>query len=91
MIDNNHKKIVFVGATIIESGVVSERLRGYKKALEDNGIAFDKSLVVYESEFSVIEQFGNYFKLEDVLPEEVRGRLKDDREYWGGSTGGTLD
>ena len=35
----------------------------------------------------VIEQFDNYFKLEDVKVEEVRSRLKHPNEYWGGSGG----
>ncbi|MCL2256480.1 MAG: glycoside hydrolase family 65 protein [Firmicutes bacterium] len=35
----------------------------------------------------VIEQFDGYFDLEDVSVDEVRSRLKDPREYWGGSNG----
>ncbi len=35
----------------------------------------------------VIEQFSGYFKLEDATVDEVRSRLKDPREYWGGGHG----
>ena len=35
----------------------------------------------------LIEQFDGYFSLEDPSIEEVRARLKDPREYWGGSHG----
>ena len=35
----------------------------------------------------VIEQFEGYFDLEDVLVDEVRSRLKHEKEYWGGKNG----
>lgn len=35
----------------------------------------------------LIEQFDGYFKLEDVGPETVRGRLLHEKEYWGGAYG----
>jgi len=35
----------------------------------------------------VIEQFDGYFRHEDCSLETVRSRLKDPREYWGGSGG----
>ncbi len=35
----------------------------------------------------VIEQFDGYFDLEDCTLAEVRGRLRDKREYWGGDHG----
>lgn len=35
----------------------------------------------------VIEQFDGYFALEDVSVDEVRSRLIDPREYWGGAYG----
>lgn len=35
----------------------------------------------------VIEQFDGYFDLEDTSVEEVRSRLLDPREYWGGAYG----
>lgn len=38
-------------------------------------------------EDGIIEQFDGYFKLEDASVEEVRSRLLDKREYWGGAYG----
>jgi trehalose/maltose hydrolase-like predicted phosphorylase len=38
-------------------------------------------------EKGIIEQFDGYFKLEDVLPDQVRARLVHPSEYWGGSNG----
>ena len=35
----------------------------------------------------VIQQFDGYFDLEDASVEDVRGRLLDPREYWGGAYG----
>ncbi len=35
----------------------------------------------------LIEQFDGYFKLEDVSVAEVRSRLLDPKEYWGGAYG----
>jgi len=35
----------------------------------------------------VIEQFDGYFRLEDCTLDTVRSRLKDPKEYWGGSGG----
>ena len=35
----------------------------------------------------VIEQFDGYFGLEDTTVAQVRSRLKDPREYWGGAYG----
>lgn len=38
-------------------------------------------------EDGVIEQFDGYFELEDASVDEVRGRLLDPKEYWGGAYG----
>ena len=35
----------------------------------------------------IIEQFNGYFNLEDVLPNEVKARKKNDKEYMGGENG----
>ncbi len=39
----------------------------------------------------LIEQFDGYFKLEDVSVDEVRSRLLDPKEYWGGAYGVAAD
>ena len=40
-----------------------------------------------DSKTGVIEQFDGYFKLEDCSVDEVRSRLLNDKEYWGGAYG----
>jgi nigerose phosphorylase len=40
-----------------------------------------------DSNTKVIEQFDGYFDLEDASVEEVRSRLIDPKEYWGGANG----
>ena len=35
----------------------------------------------------LLEQFDGYFDLEDCTLDEVRSRLRDPREYWGGDHG----
>lgn len=52
LISNNHSRIAFACPPLRRGGVVFKRLEGYKKALEESGIAFDESLV-YEREFSI--------------------------------------
>lgn len=51
LIKNGHKKICFIGAQ--EKWMVyQERIKGYKKALEDNNIQYDTNLVYCGEEFS---------------------------------------
>ncbi|WP_026507188.1 LacI family DNA-binding transcriptional regulator [Butyrivibrio sp. MC2013] len=45
LIDNGHKKIGFASPGIKDGGVLQERFLGYKAALSESSIAFDKSLV----------------------------------------------
>lgn len=54
LIEFGHRRIAFVGPPILGMGVVQQRLDGYKTALNDAGIPFDKSLV-FEQEFSTTE------------------------------------
>lgn len=52
LIENGHRRIAFACPPVHqESGVVWERLRGYKKALAEAGIPFDPALV-FEKEFT---------------------------------------
>lgn len=44
-----------------------------------------------DKETGLIEQFDGYFRLEDASLAEVRSRLKDPREYWGGAYGVASD
>ena len=43
------------------------------------------------NENGLIEQFDGYFGLEDASVEEVRSRLLDPKEYWGGAYGVAAD
>jgi len=48
LIKKGHKKILFIGDTQ-DTNVLKLRLEGYKKALEENNIFFDNSLVLMEN------------------------------------------
>lgn len=60
---------------------------GAEELLPKLEAAAKKLYVPAPNEQGVIEQFDGYFGLEDVSVEEVRGRLLDPREYWGGAYG----
>ena len=44
-----------------------------------------------DSNTGLVEQFDGYFKLEDTTVDEVRSRLLDPKEYWGGAYGVAAD
>lgn len=54
LLENGHRVIAFASPTIREGGVVEKRLQGYRRALEEYGIAFDPSLV-FTQEITVEE------------------------------------
>jgi LacI family transcriptional regulator len=54
LLENGHRVIAFTSPFIRENGVVELRLRGYKKALEEFGVPFEKSLV-FEQEINTVE------------------------------------
>ncbi|MCL2369639.1 MAG: glycoside hydrolase family 65 protein [Firmicutes bacterium] len=66
------------------SQVEKNRITAYKKKLKK---CIEAICQPRTSKDGVIEQFDGYFELEDVSVDEVRSRLKDKREYWGGSNG----
>ena len=47
LIKNGHKRIAMISAKTDDESIGKLRLRGYKKALEDNGIPFDPELVMF--------------------------------------------
>lgn len=56
--------------------------------LKDKFVDAAQNLYIPQAnESGVIPQFDGYFDLEDVSIEEVRGRLLDPKEYWGGAYG----
>lgn len=62
---------------LLEYGKIIPLIKKFKQRIylpkpDDNGL---------------IEQFSGYFKLENTTPDELKSRLKDPKEYWGGSGG----
>lgn len=49
--------------------------------------AYEKLYIPKPDKHGVIEQFDGYFKLEDASVKQVRSRLLDPKEYWGGAYG----
>ena len=81
---------------------VRETLGFFFECLEIDGVKKDEeidSVIPQIKEFSehlyippvnkegIIEQFRGYFNLEDCTIEDVRARLKDKNQYWGGKEG----
>lgn len=54
LLENGHRSIAFASPSIRAGGVVEKRFQGYRRALEEYGIAFDPSLV-FTQEISVEE------------------------------------
>lgn len=52
LIDRGHKRIAFASPSIRDGGVLQERFYGYKAALTEGGIPFDKQLV-FENEMDI--------------------------------------
>ncbi|MGE5613536.1 MAG: glycosyl hydrolase family 65 protein [Bacillota bacterium] len=68
----------------------AKRLRGKYPPDEMKQKFLDASSRLYipkPDEEGIIEQFDGYGKLEDVALEDLRKRLLDEREYWGGAYG----
>ena len=59
-------------------------LEELKKKFEEAG---EKIYIPQPNGNNVIPQFDGYFDLEDTTVEEVRSRLLDPKEYWGGAYG----
>jgi LacI family transcriptional regulator len=54
LIDKGHRNIIFASPIIKQNGVVEERFKGYKMALNENGIPFEKRNV-YQQEINITE------------------------------------
>ncbi|MDQ2087185.1 substrate-binding domain-containing protein [Herbivorax sp. ANBcel31] len=67
LIDHGHKKIAFIGW--LDLFDMHERFLGYKKALKNNGIEFDQSLVIKTEEAIA---HCSYQALEDVLKKKIQ-------------------
>lgn len=54
-IDLGHKKIGLIMPEEFKESVWQDRLEGYKKALKENGLAYDPYLIIYEHTFDLKE------------------------------------
>ena len=54
LLENGHRVIAFASPSIRPGGVVDKRLQGYRRALEEFGVAYDPSLI-FTQEISVEE------------------------------------
>ena len=59
-------------------------LESLKTVFKDS---YENIKINHPDENGLIEQFDGYFKLEDTIPDVVRSRLLDEKEYWGGAYG----
>jgi LacI family transcriptional regulator len=66
LIDKGHRNIVFASPVIKHNGVVEERFKGYKTALEEADIPFENKNV-YQQEINIIEgiELGHKLSLRD--------------------------
>lgn len=68
-------------------GSYEELMQAHKRDIESIAKFKRKIYLPEPDENGIIEQFDGYFKLEDVLPGDVKARLVHPSEYWGGSNG----
>lgn len=66
------------------SGADVQEEREWIRKFED---AASKIYIPKPDQKGIVEQFDHYLELEDVLIEEVKGRLLHEKEYWGGAYG----
>jgi kojibiose phosphorylase/nigerose phosphorylase len=69
---------------ILKEQLSEKELKNFKKNFRD---AYEKIYIPKPNEQGIIPQFDGYFDLEDTTVEEVRSRLLDPKEYWGGAYG----
>ncbi|MDR2654873.1 MAG: glycoside hydrolase family 65 protein [Oscillospiraceae bacterium] len=72
---------------ILQEDEKLERECGIAALLEEIRPLRENFYMPKPGESGLIEQFDGYFSLEDASLAEARSRLKDPREYWGGSHG----
>lgn len=71
LIDLGHRKIALLGGREHDISIGRLRLEGYKKALEDGGIIYDKNLVFYMKEDLVPYSIENGYEImKDTIKEE---------------------
>lgn len=85
---NRMAKFVFDTALELIEKYSSDEYDSLKSMLKDSS---ENIFIRKPDENGIIEQFDGYFKLEDVSVDEVRSRLIDPKEYWGGAYGVASD
>ena len=73
--------------TFAENERVSMKEYYLKNLKEKFADAAEKLFIPQPNNENIIEQFDGYFELEDATLAEVRGRLLNEKEYWGGAYG----
>ena len=85
---NRMAKFVFDKALELIEKYPYDKYDGLKPTLKDSA---ENIFICKPDGNGIIEQFDGYFKLEDVRVDEVRSRLIDPKEYWGGAYGVAAD
>jgi nigerose phosphorylase len=89
--DEYHERVNNNGYTNRMAKFVFETVAKYADMFDEDVSEFaelaNKIFVPQPDETGLIEQFDGYFKLEDCSISEVRSRLLDPKEYWGGAYG----
>ena len=85
---NRMAKFVFDTALELIDKYPSDEYDGLKPMLKDSS---ENIFIRKPNDSGIIEQFDGYFRLEDVRVDEVRSRLIDPKEYWGGAYGVAAD
>lgn len=81
---NRMAKFVFDTALDLIEKHSSDEYDELKEILKDSA---DNIMLKEPDENGLIEQFDGYFKLEDATVDEVKSRLLNPKEYWGGAYG----
>ena len=81
---NRMAKFVFDTALELIEKYPSDEYDGLKSMLKDSS---ENIFIRKPNDSGIIEQFDGYFRLEDASVDEVRSRLIDPKEYWGGAYG----
>ena len=85
---NRMAKFVFDTALELIEKYPSDEYDSLKSMLKDSS---ENIFIRKPNDSGIIEQFDGYFKLEDASVDEVRSRLIDPKEYWGGAYGVASD
>lgn len=86
-LDAASKALALLKGACIETYETLDRIYGLDETIRSFQDASKELYIPASGENGIIEQFDGYFDLEDASIEELRSRLLDPREYWGGAYG----